>query len=580
MALPTFTNGQILTGPNLTAGFAQEQQDTLAQVSASYLTQASAASIYLTQTAAAADYQTILGSATNIATVSALRTDLSGATLSVGQYIYLQGTTTNGDGGQGFFQIVNIGAYTDNNGTIFVGGALAALRIWDNTHGRPEWFGAIANGTTDCTTAINDCIVACPITVLSYGNYYCSGTINLMTDNRYIFGATFGTGGENGSYIITDSPTNNIVYVGLATVPASANNYLYGVGIKNVGVQRTVAVTPPASGSEFSSGASGVKIQWVTEGYFEEVYAVDNTIGWNIGAVDFCHFTRCYSGRVTNGSSATNDIYWAFGIDGTGTFIPESVYFTDCSGIANPTAQSTRIGMYSKGALSDIYFLRTEADNHDYMRYIDGNSQLCGDITIDGDVGALSAYAGLYVTSLGTSSFLKIRGGSITLDGTATNVGCYVFLASPSSAFSFVGNEGIGYNNADYPGLIVNGTGSFNSVGNIWNLLTQPIQLINAAETRINDTILNEATTSTYPAISVTSNSNNCVIECSIGGQNNTYASGISIDSTCTYIEARISGISTAAITGGAGNKLIYNATQITAAGAFGTSNLAQGIFG
>ncbi len=86
-----------------------------------------------------------------IATVAALRL-VSGT--AIGQAIFLEGYTTQNDGGQGQFQW---GAYaTDNGGTIITPTSQTAgswYRVYPAGQVRAKWFGCIGNGTTDDTTA-------------------------------------------------------------------------------------------------------------------------------------------------------------------------------------------------------------------------------------------------------------------------------------------------------------------------------------------------------------------------------------------------------------------------------------------
>src|SRR5512147_232046 len=61
--------------------------------------------------------------------------------------------TTLGDGGGGTFNVVAIGSYVDNGGTIITGGTLAALRVYHGAIDAP-WFGVQLGVDTDNTSAL------------------------------------------------------------------------------------------------------------------------------------------------------------------------------------------------------------------------------------------------------------------------------------------------------------------------------------------------------------------------------------------------------------------------------------------
>lgn len=64
-----------------------------------------------------------------------------------------------------------------------------------------EWWGAKADGTTDCSDAINAACVAHPVVRLNYGPYYCTKTLEVLA-NRKLLGTTTG-GGVAGTFIKT-----------------------------------------------------------------------------------------------------------------------------------------------------------------------------------------------------------------------------------------------------------------------------------------------------------------------------------------------------------------------------------------
>jgi hypothetical protein len=86
---------------------------------------------------------------------AALRTEA--ATASPGQKLWLKGYSTPGDGGEGTFTVLDGGPFTDDGGTIAVPGGGSGSRCASRDYAGPldpAWFGAVGDGTTDDTAAI------------------------------------------------------------------------------------------------------------------------------------------------------------------------------------------------------------------------------------------------------------------------------------------------------------------------------------------------------------------------------------------------------------------------------------------
>jgi len=93
------------------------------------------------------------------------------------------------------------------------------------------------------------------------------------------------------------------------------------------------------------------------------------------------------------------------------------------------------------------------------------------------------------------------------------------------------------------------------------------------------DQIRNYSSTTTGPLVGVYPNCSRNYFKVMLSGRAGAFTSGYYlVDTTDTYSEYNCTGLDPAAITGGSANKLIYNSTQITTTGTFGTGNLASGV--
>jgi hypothetical protein len=95
----------------------------------------------------------------------------------------------------------------------------------------------------------------------------------------------------------------------------------------------------------------------------------------------------------------------------------------------------------------------------------------------------------------------------------------------------------------------------------------------------LNDTV-HQTTQATAAAAITIGGSSRMVIDCTVyGDAAGLIAKGISLDSSSTYNEVRMSGVNPFALPSSASaTKLVYNGANVTSAGAFGTGNIAQGI--
>ena len=103
-------------------------------------------------------------------------------------------------------------------------------------------YGALGNGTTDDTVAIQNAINANPGRVIYFpaGKYLITSAITISTSGTKIFGESMGEPWRNavrgGSCIISNSASNAIVFDGSSTS-------LYGCGIQDIAIARTTSIS-------------------------------------------------------------------------------------------------------------------------------------------------------------------------------------------------------------------------------------------------------------------------------------------------------------------------------------------------
>lgn len=477
------------------------------------------------------------------------------------------------------------GGITANVAQIFVCTGTGQVVFSSQTQaiGYPEWWGAQTNNASfNCLPALNACYQAVTKTILQNAEYYITSTWNLNLSNKIVEGVIhnnmFSVSATSGSQIVSTSSTADVILLGLSSDPGTMASFVENVTLNRFGTYRTVPVTPPAVGSE-AYGASGIRAQYVLNVLLEDVYTLNNSIGFNISNTVYSHFERCISYRNTYGNSSTNDIYWGFFLNGGLPYYLESVYFIDCSSLANPVAYGQTIGVASAGSFTDISLLRIEVDGHQYGMLINGYGETKPSIdnSIVGCVLDQNTIYGILIENQATGSSFKLVDNYCVMNVASSAVAAYGFLNNAGMA-TLTANEGLGYAGATAVGLYISNSFNIMSQGNNWGELTRPVLLSTATSCYISDNILNLSQTASQAAIVLTNNSARNVIDSNINGKTNAFPAGVNCDATTVACEIRCSGINAGGISGTTSNTLIYNGTQVTTGGTFGTTNMATGI--
>ena len=451
--------------------------------------------------------------------------------------------------------------------------------------GHPEWWGAQTNDISfNCLPALTACYTAVTKTILQNAQYYIFSTWQLSLSNKIVEGVIQGNiftpSTTSGTQIISTSPTANVILVGLSADPGAIGSFAQNITLYRIGTGRSVAVTPPAAGYE-STAATGVRTQYVLNVLFEDVYVLNNSIGFSFAQCVFSHFVRCMSGRTVTGNTAVNDIYWGFYLNGAAPYNLESLYFTDCSSVANPVASGTTIGFAADGTFTDTFLLRPEVDAHQYGMLLQGSgaSKPSLDNQIIGGIFDQNTIYGISILNQPIRSSFKLVDNYCVMNAAVTAVAAYAIINCLGSV-TLIANEAGGYGGATAVGLFVNGSYNVMSQGNNWSELTRPVALVSSTSCYISDNIYNSTQIASQAAIYINASSSRNVIDSIINSAASKFPYGVTIDSTSSYNEVRCSGINPFGISSGSANKLVYNATQVTTATTFGTGNLSSGIMG
>jgi hypothetical protein len=450
--------------------------------------------------------------------------------------------------------------------------------------GYPEWWGCQTNNILlDCLPFLIACYTACSVTILQPVIYYTSAVWNLTISNRVVQGTIKPTDG-NCCEIQVKSGSADVIYVGLLSDPGSINSFAQNITIRNVLCSRDQAVVPPTAGSE-ATAPSGIKVRYLLYGLFEDcrqggVYGHSTAL--NVESIVKCDFTRVSAFRSANGASATNDIFWCLALFAAGPYYLESLNFTDCSGAYGNTLDVSSIGIALSGAFTDISIQRPEYDLMTYGAFINQTSE--GKPSIDSVITGgrfdQCRQFGFYVTAAESYSAIKIGDNYVEMNSAAS--GAAMEIASNGGIVSLNGNTCLG-GGSTASGLVISGGSGgpsvVNSDGNTFTDFLNPIQISGAQNGRLNDTV-HQTTQATAAAAITIGGSSRMVIDCTVyGDAAGLIAKGISLDSSSTYNEVRMSGVNPFALPSSASaTKLVYNGANVTSAGAFGTGNIAQGI--
>ena len=466
---------------------------------------------------------------------------------------------------------------------VFGGSGTITFNTQYNQIGYPEWWGAVTNDSTaDCTSALESCVQACPVTQLQLADYWINTTWVINTNNRVIKGIV-NTSVSTLARILTKSKTADIIFVGQTTDPGSVSLWTQAVIIENITVWRSTAPTPPLSGDVIDS-AAGVRFNYIVGCQFNNILSYESLLGFAYENEIFTFFNKLNSFRSISATSPTNDLFWGHALFNRLTYGSQSCYWSDihCEIGGSPVIAQT-IGIAIDGHLTDCSFNRPECNNVDYGFYLNntGDARSIDSRLVGGVFDQVKKF-GILLSGVPYQSQIVFDNNYITVRDAITAVAA-ISINNSDGQIVLTNNQSTGVTGTSAIGLELVSSKNISCKNNMWAEMTRPISIIDTSNCVIEDSIVNTAVVATYPAITMQNADRNYVKTLINGMASNVYLSAngaVNLNSACSYNEINCTSIDPSGIQGGSANKLIYNGTQITSAGTFGTTNLASGIMG
>jgi len=503
-------------------------------------------------------------------TLSAEYSFADGATLIIPNGVTV---TFNGGISAGLYQIFNC-----------QGTGAAAFDPAKTEVGYPEWWGAVVGGA-DCLDAISACVVACRVTQLQCSDYYISSTLKLQTRSRTLRGAGFNyLGNDTGSAtrLIVSGGTNATIQMGPDTEPPGGiNDFLTEVTVQNLQVARNAA---PVAGSN----SSGIRNQFTLYSYIEKVKAAEHSYGFHYVGTVQAHSVDCYSFRSTAGTGGGADLFYGYYIDGISADIGASggnasLYLDTCNATSAGSAPANRIGCYLDGKFTDAYIANCELNNMAFGIGIIGDSNTSQnysalDLQITSCVLDVFNIAGIYVKNVTKYGAISINGGYCAPAGGAATVVAGLYFADSYGQVSVTDFQTICTPNALCSGIVAINASNIETKTMIVDAEDIAVTLSSVTNSRFLDHVTNYSKT-TPAALQMASSCSRNYCQIFAAGKASGFSLGYQlIGTTSTYNELNCTGLDANAVATGSGNKLVYNSTQITSVGTFGTGNYASGV--
>jgi hypothetical protein len=458
-----------------------------------------------------------------------------------------------------------------------------------------EWWGAVTYGTgaypvsspTYSDAAIQAAVNAGAASVqLMGGDYYISAAITLTASNFTLRGVGSNQNGHAGATrLIIKSATIDGLVVGAASNPGGTPTaaWLEHVTVEHLVVQRSVK--PTSINGNYVTSPTGVRLRWAVTCTLNDVVSQDHSNGFYLTGDVHCFMEKCQAIRTLTNNGNGWDYWMGVLQDNSPTLSGfasgnASLYFNFDAAFNNGgTFGGGTWGHYITGGFSDTFIRGFESSFCAIGLQASGTGGIGltstdEDLQISGCVIDGCTTNALLISNANQASQVRISDCYLNC-----SAGTIVAISTFEGLATLTGNQ-LSAAASGVNGLVLTSTCTgVSSIGNIVTDCTVPIEFNGAGVCRSEDSINNPnivATEGVYLTGSAFRNIVKPLINAPTAGN---VAIGVKVDNGCGYNLVECSGINPGALPGSASNlKLVYNGSNITTAGAFGTTNLASGV--
>ena len=386
----------------------------------------------------------------------------------------------------------------------------------------PETYGAVGNGVTDDTVAIQATINAAAAAgggVVQFGakTYLISSALSITTSNVGMTGLMAGgpfAGGPGGTTILCNSASATIIALG------NGGAQIHGNLFRDFCISRSIT---PTTGD-------GFVLNSVIDAKLDNIWSFDSIHCFSHVNAQLVWYTNCFAEWTTTSNGITGFGYNMVGANTTGFF---STRMSDCIAV-NKASSGTFHGMHistSGNGISDLFCEGFETASCTYGVYIDGTSSNFNEnlhfLRTIHDAFTTSAF---FITGVsGHDSYVEISGGYV--EGVGTAIGIDIensagVIVSNVNFIAFGGNSG--------PCVLINGSSSKNNVvqANVMYCGSSSqvmIKLNGANDNNVSDNVIVGSAAAFTTGISLLNSSFNTVDGNTLSGSGTT---GISLDSS------------------------------------------------
>ena len=456
--------------------------------------------------------------------------------------------------------------------------AVGNAEWWGATPGDPSVTGVAASVTC---AAINAALIALTKTQLMPADYWIDARLYMGLQWKELagYGENFAGSVSNlVTRVLSTSATADIIQVGPDTYPGSINALFQGNKVNNIYFSRIVA-------SDITSTCTGVKNQYTLYALFENIVAAESIYGWQFYGTVQTRVNRCRAFRSVAGTGGT-DLWYGFYVNGAAVISGlnsgnASLYLNYCTASMG-TVISNSAGFYIDQRLTDVFLESPETTACATGVQVLGNASNAtfnyenGDVQIKNPIVDGFTYAGIWFKNMNKFGSAEVTSGYY---GAASGARAAVAIDDSTGAIRISGGQAIMVSATTSSGVgIANSNGVIIDRMIIMEAGVSGIDFDTCNFCEFEPVVKNYNTTMTGAVIRGFGTSTRNTVAPIAYGANTVFPLGVQFVSTGnTNSEVNCTGLNSASITGGSGNKLTINGVQVTTTGLTGT-NFVSGV--